>query len=104
MGTPDSKTGLDQKLLDRAYDELDGTDVEAMWKSFQLIITELMKDKEYNPIPTITKLLVNRLLMALGEKGFEVLYDPVECKEVINGLIRNLVEDDVFKPLSGNKK
>jgi len=104
MSTPDSNTGLDQNLLDCAYDELNGTDVLAMRRSFELIITKLIEDKGYDPIPMIAKLLVTRLFTALSEKGVEVLDDPVECKEVINGLIKNLVGDDFFKTLSGDKK
>jgi hypothetical protein len=103
MNTPDSNTGLDRELLDCAYDELNGTDVLAMRRSFKLIITELIEDKGYDPIPMIAKLLVTRLFTALSEKGVEMLDDPVECKEVIDGLIKNLVGDDFFK-LLGKKK
>ena len=103
MSVLDSNTGLDQDLLDSAYDELNGPDVLAMRRAFTLIITVLIKEEGYDPIPMIAKLLVTRLFTALSEKGVEVLDDSVVCKEVIRGLIKNLVGDDFFT-LLGNKK
>ena len=96
MSRPDSNTGLDQALLDRAYGQFDGPDVSAMRKSFELVITKLIEDGEYDPVPGIAKSLVDKFLRALGDKGFEMLQNPVECKSLINGLVEGLMEDDAI--------